>query len=281
MVDTHQEYRDRGSRYVDAHVHITHPDALRDLAAAGMSAVRDAGSKKGVGLLAEQRALNSRAPVVISAGRALSRQGGYGAFLGSPVSTQEEMAAEIHKLSNEGADIIKVIASGAVSFEQPGKITAGGFEADDIRFIVEEARRHGLTVMAHANGEKAIRAAAEAGVRSIEHGFFMTEAALDLLAKRKVFWVPTAGALRRAALWAEARPEVLAFIQQEIERHLVMLGKAFRIGVPLAVGTDCVLPDRRYRSYYDNELAFFRAASIPHDAVESIACEGGAKLLGI
>ena len=41
--------------------------------------------------------------------------------------------------------------------------------------------------MAHANGEEAIMAAAEAGVRSIEHGFFMTERALELIAAQEHF----------------------------------------------------------------------------------------------
>lgn len=268
-----------GAGYIDAHVHLTHAEALPDLACAGIAAVRDAGTRQGVGLALKRSPGQGISPRIITAGRALSKPGGYGAFLGTPVGTRQEIAAEILKLRNDGADIIKIIASGVVSFELPGTVTAGGFGADEIRFLVAEAGKHGLAVMAHANGEAAIRAAAEAGVRSIEHGFFMTDAALDILAVRKVFWVPTAGALRRAVERAEARTEVSAFIQQEIDRHLVMIGKAFRAGVPLAVGTDCVLPDRRYRGYYDDELALFRGAGIPADTVERIACEGGRALL--
>jgi len=267
--------------FIDAHAHLTHEDALLDLAHAGITAVRDAGTRQGSGLTLRRSSGLGSTLRVITACRALSKRGGYGAFLGTPVMTRQEIAAEILKLRNEGADIIKIIASGVVSLELPGTVTIGGFGADEIRFIVEEAGRHGLAVMAHANGEGAIKCSAEAGVRSIEHGFFMTEAALESLAKRKVFWVPTTGALRRAAEQAAVRTEVSAFIQQEIDDHLVMLGKAFRAGVPLAVGTDCVLPDRRYRGYYNDELALFRGAGIPADAVERIACEGGKELLGI
>jgi len=268
-----------GAGYIDAHVHLTHADALPDLARAGIAAVRDAGTRQGVGLALKRSPVPGSPPRVITSGRALSKRGGYGAFLGTPVGTRQEIVAEILKLKNDGADIIKIIASGLVSFELPGTVTAGGFGADEIRFLVAEAGKHGLSVMAHANGEAAIRDAAEAGVRSIEHGFFMTDAALDILALRKVFWVPTAGALRRAVEQAEARTAVLAFVQQEIDRHLVMIGKAFRAGVPLAVGTDCVLPDPLYQRYYDDELALFRGAGIPADTVERIACEGGRALL--
>lgn len=276
MADMHPDRAGREPRFVDAHVHITHPDALRDLAAAGIAAARDAGSKQGTGL-SPLPASNGTIPVIVSAGRALSRRGGYGAFLGTAVETREEISAEILRLRDEGADILKVIASGVVSLDQPRTVTPGGFSADDIHYIVEKAAQHGLAVMAHANGEAAIRGAAEAGVRSIEHGFFMTDALLELLLKRRVFWVPTAGALRRAA----ERAGNPAFIEEELERHLVMLEKAFRAGVYLAVGTDCVLPDRRYRSSYEEELALFRKAGIPADVVERLAVEGGRMLLGI
>lgn len=268
-----------GAGYIDAHVHLTHAEALPDLARAGIAAVRDAGTRKGVGLVLKRPPGQRTSPRIITSGRALSKRGGYGAFLGTPVGTRREIEAEMLKLRMEGADIIKIIASGVVSLESPGTVTEGGFNVDDVRFIVEEAGRHGLAVMAHANGETAIRAAAEAGVRSIEHGFFMTEEALESMAKHRVWWVPTAGALRRAAVRAETRTEVLDFIQQEIDRHLLMIGKAFRAGVPLAVGTDCVLPDRRYRGYYNDELALFRGSGIPADTVERIACEGGRALL--
>ncbi len=267
-------------RFVDAHVHLSHPDALRDLAAAGIVAARDAGSKRGAGLVCRPSA-DGTTPIIVSAGRALARRGGYGAFLGVALETRGEIAAEIRKLRSEGADIIKIIASGLVSIEHPGTVTAGGFGPDDIRFVVETAGRLGMTVMAHANGEVAIQHAAAAGVRSIEHGFFMTEKALEMLAERNVFWVPTVGALRRAAERAEMRAGIPAFIEDEVERHLEMLGKAFRAGVPLAVGTDCVLPDRRYPGFYQDELAFLRKAGLPDDAVRRIATDGGRELLGI
>lgn len=265
--------------HVDAHVHLTYQGALLDLAASGITAAIDAGSKEGTGLHLKREAAEGRSLRIVSAGRALYLRGGYGSFLGTAVETRQEITAEIIRLRDEGADIIKIIASGMVSFKTPGTVTAGGFGADTIRFIVEEAARRGMPVMAHANGEKAVRAAAEAGVRSVEHGFFMTEAALGVMAERGTFWVPTAGALRRAAARTEASPEAAAFIRDETDRHLAMLARAFRAGIPLAIGTDCVLPDRRYRGYYDEELALFRRAGIPAADVERIACEGGKKLV--
>jgi imidazolonepropionase-like amidohydrolase len=92
------------------------------------------------------------------------------------------------------------MASGMVSLKRPGKITYGGFDAAELAFIVEVAEGHGLPVMAHANGEEAIMGAAKGGVRSVEHGYFMTPAALELMEKNGVHWVPTYRGDRRGAL---------------------------------------------------------------------------------
>jgi imidazolonepropionase-like amidohydrolase len=173
------------------------------------------------------------------------------------------------------------MASGMVDLKHPGSITPGGFNEDELKIIVAEAAKQGLAVMAHANGEQAIMAAARAGVRSIEHGFFMTDQALDLMAERGIFWVPTIGALRRAAESSSAAADARKFAESLIHAHLTMLGHAYSIGVPLAVGTDCVLPDPAYRSAYDAEIELFGQAGIAHDVVLTIASAGGAKLLGI
>jgi imidazolonepropionase-like amidohydrolase len=266
--------------YVDAHVHITDASGLDAVVAAGVAAVRDAGSKNGAGLPAGS-AEQGRRPAILSAGWAIFHRGGYGSLFGVPVETRDDIRSEIIGLSRARAGIIKVMASGIVSLSKPGEITAGGFPPDDLAFIVREARAQGLGVMAHANGERAILAAADAGVRSIEHGFFMTERALSVLADRKIFWVPTAGALKRASETAGASEKARTFVAGLIRSHLDMTGRAWSMGVPLAIGTDCVLPDPRYREAYQQEIEYFEKAGIPHDEVLRIACEGGAKLLGI
>jgi imidazolonepropionase-like amidohydrolase len=135
--------------------------------------------------------------------------------------------------------------------------------------------------MAHANGEPAILAAARAGVRSVEHGFFMTRRALEAMAKQGVFWTPTVGALARAAETGVASGEMKAYIDALIVSHIGMIRHAHGIGVPLAIGTDSVLPDAAYKAAYDAELGYFGQAGLSREAVTTIACESGARLLGI
>ena len=267
----------RTARFVDAHVHLRDPAGLADALAAGVTALRDAGTKDGRGL----RAASSDRPQVISAGWALVRMGGYGTVFGKAVGSHEEIKAEIRKLGSAGAGIIKVVASGMVSLKDPGAITPGGFGPDDLRFIVEEAAQLGLGVMAHANGEEAIGNAAAARVLSIEHGFFMTNEALQVMHKNGVFWVPTIAALQRAAETPGASSAARAFVNVTIQRHIEMVGKAFHAGVRLAIGTDCVLPDPHYGEFFEVELACFRRAGIPEEDVIRIASRVGKELLHV
>jgi imidazolonepropionase-like amidohydrolase len=223
---------------------------------------------------------SSRAPIVVSSCWALYKRGAYGAQFGAPVDTWNEIEAEILRLKNAGADIIKVMASGIVSLKKPGTVSPGGFDRTELRCIVDLAGSLGLDVMAHANGEPAITAAAEAGVRSIEHGFFMTVRALDMMSERGTYWIPTVGALARAVESRETTVETRQHVAGLIAAHLNMLQRAHAIGVPLAVGTDCVLPDPHYQEVYDAELSYFRKSGISSAEVMRIAGEGGARLLG-
>ena len=267
--------------YVDAHVHIRDTTVLNAVAAAEIAAVRDAGMRDGAGLLVKSSAEQPGLPIVIAAGWALYKKGGYGSRFGVAVETRDEIKGEILKLKTAGADIIKVMVSGMVSLQEPGTVTPGGFDREDLRFIVAEAAALGLGVMAHANAEPAIMSAAEAGVRSIEHGFFMTARALEMMAKQKIYWTPTVGALARATEAAGGSPEMREFVSRLIVDHLKMMQHAYAADVPLAVGTDCVLPDPHYREIYDAELSYFEQAGISHESVMKIAREGGAGLLGL
>jgi imidazolonepropionase-like amidohydrolase len=266
---------------VDAHVHLQEACFLDAIVGASVVAIRDAGMRsnflRGNHLIDQKCGL----PLIVSARWALYKKNGYGSSLGLPVETKEQIKSEIHILKQAGAGIIKIMASGMVSLKGPGRVTAGGFNKVELQFIVQTAAACGLGVMAHANGERAIMDAAEAGVRSIEHGFFMSERALEVMAKKSTFWVPTVGALKRAAFSGSASKDVQDFVDGLICSHLEMIQHAHRIGTPLAIGTDCVLPDSRYAEAYAAELAYFEQAGVPHYDVRKIACEGGAMLLGI
>lgn len=271
----------QGPRFVDAHVHIREAGELATVSAAGVIAVRDAGLRDNITHPVAVKPSPGNLPIIVSARWALCKKGGYGSLFGVAVETREEIKAQILKLKIAGAGIIKVMASGMVSLKEPGTVTVGGFSGDDLSFMVAQARSHGLEVMAHANGETAIIDAVAAGVRSIEHGFFMTTRALEEMAGTGTFWTPTVGALARALQASGASQEAKTFVEALLRSQLTMIGQAHEIGVPLAVGTDCVLPEPGYQKAYEAELQYFERAGLSRDEVLKVACVDGARLLGI
>jgi imidazolonepropionase-like amidohydrolase len=90
----------------------------------------------------------------------------------------------------KGADQIKIMASGGVA-SQLDPLESLQYRVDEIEAVVDEARRWGTYVCAHAYSAEAITRAVRAGVRTIEHGNLIDETAAKLMAERDAFLVPT------------------------------------------------------------------------------------------
>ncbi|MEU5656918.1 amidohydrolase family protein [Streptomyces sp. NPDC047737] len=116
------------------------------------------------------------------------------AFPGSPsgiVDSVDDIRTRVRELVAAGADCVKLAASGGVTspHDQPEWL---GLRAEMIRAAVEEAESYGgLPVAVHAIGEAGIAAAVHSGVRSIEHGYALTDELRVEMAERGQFLVPT------------------------------------------------------------------------------------------
>ena len=223
----------------------------------GFTTVRDlGGTGVNIGL---RNAINSGwaiGPRIITAGRALSITGGHGdATTGArfdlfdPPGPEmgiadgpEECRAAVREQIKLGADCIKVCATGGVlSLARDG--TLPHYAQDELTTIVQTARDLGVVVAAHAHGDEGMRRAVEAGVVSIEHGTFMSDATMDAMIKHGTFLIPTltAGqAVSDSALYAKGFfPEVVRKKAIEICPQLkATAGKAYKKGVKIAFGTD-------------------------------------------
>lgn len=96
--------------------------------------------------------------------------------------------------------------------------------------------------MAHAQGAEGIKNAVRAGIHSIEHGIYVDDEAIELMLERGTFLVPTLLAPLAVLEAGEAggnMPEWgIRKSREVIEIHSENIGKAFKAGVKIAMGTD-------------------------------------------
>src|SRR5215216_7411714 len=104
----------------------------------------------------------------------------------------DEIRRAVREQVKHGADLIKIGVTGAVLVEH-GEPGATHFNEEEIRALVEEAKKFGRRVAAHAHGADGIRKALQAGVATIEHGtyLFQDRASIQWMAEQGIFLVPT------------------------------------------------------------------------------------------
>ena len=97
----------------------------------------------------------------------------------------DQIRAYVDKMKADGADVIKLFAT--ASIRDGGKMT---MTVDQINATCGEAKKLGLRAVVHAHASDGARAAIEAGCTSIEHGTFLDDATLQLMASRGVYFDP-------------------------------------------------------------------------------------------
>ena len=106
------------------------------------------------------------------------------------------------------------------------------FTDDEAKAIVEETHRLGKKVAAHAIGSDGIAAALRAGVDTIEHGDGLTDAQMDEMVRRGIYWVPT------ITVGAYVAPGRGGNWVKMVDLEKVAFQKALKKGVKIALGTD-------------------------------------------
>jgi len=171
---------------------------------AGFTTVRDVGAG-GFADIALMRAIDRGfvpGPRMFPAGHALGITGGHADVTGyapgileqTPESGiadgPDEVLMAVRYQIKHGAKVIKTCATAGV-LSHEGPVGAQQYSMEELTIMVEEARRHGLKVAAHAHGTEGIIAASEAGVASIEHGSMLTDEAIEVLKRNGTYLVPT------------------------------------------------------------------------------------------
>jgi imidazolonepropionase-like amidohydrolase len=302
----------------DCHVHVVFDsiDILKDLQTpfsyrfylaaknleatlrAGITSVRDAaGADAGIRLAVERGLIDGpRMQISIDM---ISQTGGHAdeyfqcgldvpllsrEYPGKPrtiVDGPDEMRRKVRELIRAGADVLKVASSGGVlSVTSDPRLPQ--LRPAELDVLVEEATAAGRFVMAHAQAADGIKNAVRAGVRSIEHGVFLDDEAIDLMLERGTWLVPTLVAgiwvLESVDRGAQITDASLRKAHEVVAVHSESVSRAVAAGVKVAMGTDAGVGP-----HGDNlrELALLAKAGMSPSAVLRSSTLGAAELLGV
>lgn len=248
LVDAHNHL---GLELGDEEAQMLEADALVALRAArraranlrtGITTMRTLGEKNFVDV-AYRRAIEESdipGPRVQISGPAIVRTAGHGYYLGVQVDGPVDIRRAIRRNVSCGVEWIKMIVTGGGSTRSSSP-SATEFTKDEIYAGIDEASMRGLPVAVHGHGGPAIDWCLEAGVTSIEHGFFLTRPQLERMAKNGVWLGSTLGFLLiERTSGEEKRPDwYLERLARMKESALAMTVAARETGVRVAVGQDC------------------------------------------
>ncbi len=157
------------------------------------------------------------------------------------VDGPEDMRRKVRELLRAGADVIKVCTSGGVLSPRDDP-RHGHFRDDELSVLVGEAQAAGKWVMAHAQATDGIKAAIRNGIRSIEHGIYLDDEAVDMMLARGTYLVPTLiapmGVLEAADRGVAVPAYAIEKTKMVLEAHRASIAKAIGAGVKVAMGTD-------------------------------------------
>jgi len=261
---------------------------------AGFTTVRDVGTYRGLLDIELRRRIEAGdvpGPRMQCAGAMITRPGGGGEVTGEEpeaipaefrrgvVRDPGEVRETVGRLIDAGADVIKLIVTGAV-LTRGTMIDAVELGRPLIEAAVDAAAARGVFVAAHAHGADGIRIAAEAGVRSVEHGSLIDDAGIEAMVEHGTWlvadlydgdWIDEVG--RRDGWPAATLEKNRATTQAQRDGF----SRAWRAGVRMAYGTDSGVYPHGLNARQLRYLVRYGMA--PRDAIAA-ATSGAADCMG-
>ncbi|MGI8533619.1 MAG: amidohydrolase family protein [Candidatus Limnocylindrales bacterium] len=263
----------------------------------GITTIRDAGGAD----LGVKRALEDGligGPRMHISIRMLSQTGGHGddwyvsgvevpfmvAHPGAPsglVDGPDAMRVKVRQMIRAGADVIKVATSGGVLSPRDDPRHAH-LRPAELEILVAEAEAAGVFVMAHAQAADGIKNAVRAGIRSIEHGIYLDDEAIELMLEHGTWLVPTlvapGGVIDAAAQGVPVPEASVAKARQVVDIHQRSFSKAVAAGVRIAMGTDSGVTPHGSNL---RELALMADGGMEPAQVLAAATSSAAELMGL
>ena len=197
------------------------------------------------------------------------------------LKTPEQIRQATQVNLDHGVDVIKTSATDRAGLPDtdPRHYL---FDEAQLRAIVEVAARRGVPVETHAHGDEGAANAVRAGVRSIEHGTFLSEATLRLMKEQNVWFVPTYSAMVDISDTGGDYDDPGLQIRGRfmLPQLRFTIKQALKVGVKFATGADTEY-SRRSVARIGGEVAYLVDAGLSPLAAIQAATIGGAALLGI
>ncbi|MCL1630762.1 amidohydrolase family protein [Sporolactobacillus sp. CPB3-1] len=259
-------------------------DNLESLLKHGVTYIRDVGADFDVDIQLSRLEKGGHivSPGICASGRPLAMTGGHFCTISYEVDSPDEARKAARQALKNGADNIKLMATGGVSFggESPDDVQ---LTEEEMRAAVTEAHHKGRTANAHAQGTEGIKNALRAGVDSVEHAFYLDDEAIQMFLEKGTFIVPTLIAVYGISdRGAGQVPDFMLDVAREVKRaHMESIGRAAEAGVRLAMGTDAGTPNNDFENDSAFELELMvQAGCSPLQALQA-ATVNGAELLQI
>ena len=234
---------------IDVHVHLRNFESARRALRSGVTTARSMGvGFTDVGLRELEAAGRIESPEILAAGYHIRPDPSDGFFIDVPamgdllksgVRGDEAIRRMVRATADKGVNWIKTNATERAGLPDTDPRMQTFSEAE-LQALVAEAQRHGLPVAAHAHGDAGGLAAVRAGVRSIEHGTYLSEQTLQLMAERGTFLVPTIAVVADLTVPGGDYDSPVLTIRG---RHMLprireTAAAAHRLGVRIAAATD-------------------------------------------
>ncbi len=291
--------------FIDCHVHLcldgsANPEAAvsrynlpmltlqtsefaRNTLMAGVTTVRDMGGIEFVDISIRDAVRNGLipGPRILASGRLVCMTGGHGWQIGGrEADGPHEVRKAVREQIRAGCDVVKLMATGGVLTpgSEPG---SPQMTEEELRAGVEEAHKAGRITAAHAQGTQGIKNAIRAGIDSIEHGIFLDEEAIALLAERNVALIPTLSApinILRGGVESGVPEEAVEKTAQVKKSHFKSIVMAKEAEITIAMGTDAGTPLNRHGENL-NEIKHMTEIGFSPEQALRAATQTAAKIL--
>lgn len=248
----------------------------------GITTVRDVGSVDDISLhvaKAVNRGLIT-GPDIISSGRTLTMTGGHDPFWARFVDGKDEALKGVREQIFNGAQVIKVSATGGVYGRTEGEEVGNAeLNIDELETVCNEAHKFGLKVASHAIGREGILNSINAGIDTIEHGHFLDDELIKMMENKRIAWNPTLFVYNQIASQDDIPNYAKIKAIEIVDKHVKAFKSFFYRDILVGAGSDAGSPLTPHSSLLEELLLMNKYIEDKTNILKTATVNAG-KILG-